>query len=483
MKSLLHKLTIIVSLAIMITACFGGGGGGFAGIGGSGYISTGTVTGFGSVFVNGVEFETNAASFEIEDVSGSQSDLRIGMVVQVEGSINADGVTGTATRIHYGDDLEGPINTLVEDVANMTKTLTIMGVTVVISSADTAFEAITYGSLLSGNVVEVSGFYDDAGVLQASYLEFKSNSYTPATIFEIHGVISGLSGSVFTLRGLTIEASSANLSDLPNGLQNGAVVEVKGTYDGALTITATSVEGEDDGLVDDGSKVSVEGYITDFVSINNFKIDGYPVNGSAATLEPTSLVLNNGIKVEAEGTVSNGVLNASEIESRGGDAEVNAYVDSIDGVNNRFTVEVVSGEPVVTVQLSTATLMEDDVGVDDHLLLSELQVGNFVEVRGYETASDTITATRVKRADPEDIELQGIITAEVTNTSVTVLGVTFPVDPSTTEYEDENEMPYANHTDFAADVVLNQTVISIEDKQAPDGNAVGIADKVEIEIP
>lgn len=482
MKPLFLKLTGALALAGIIASCSDGGGG-FAGIGGSGFISTGTVTGFGSVFVNGVEFETGSTTFEVEDASGSQNDLRIGMVVQVEGRINTDGITGTATRIHYGDLLEGPISAIVEDTANMTKTLTIMGNTVMVTSADTAFKNVTYGSLVTNYVVEISGFYDNTNTLQATYVEYKS-IYNPSTIVEINGTISGLTGSSFIVKGINVNAASANLNNLPNGLQNGALVEVKGTYnDSSNIITATEIEGEDNDLRDDGSKVSIEGYITRYVDNNDFDIDGYRVDASTATFEPASLTLSEGIKVDAEGTVINSVLVATEIESRSGNAEVNAYVNSIDTVNNRFTVNVVPGQPPVTVQLTTSTSMEDNVGTDDHLSISELVANNFVEVRGYETDVSTITATRVKRTDPGNIELQGIITAESTDVSVTVLGVEFLVDAATTEYEDQNGTPYADHAALMIDTTLNQTVIGIEDKKFPDGNAVGIADSVEIEIP
>jgi len=478
MKSLITKLMIPALLTGVIVACSGGGGAGFAGIGGSGYISTGTVTGFGSVFVNGVEFDTRSAIFEVEDNSGSQQDLHIGMVVQVQGTINADGITGTATGIRYGDQLQGPIASIVEN--------TIFGTTVVVTAADTTFRNVTYGSLLANYVVEVSGHYDNAGVLRASYIELKATGFDANTQFEISGSISGLSGTSFSLHGVNVNAVAANLSDLPNGLQDSIYVEVKGLYDSSTnTINATAVEAEQARLLDDGSEVSIEGYITRYTSPGDFDIDGNTVDASSASLEPATLALRAGIKVEAEGVIVNGVFIASKVETRGGDAEVAAYVDTIDSANKRFTVRVVSGRPSVTVQLTTATLTEDDVGSDEHLALSELVVGNYVEVRGFESGPATITATRVKRTDPADIELQGIVTNQQQDISITVLGVEFPVDaiePGITEYLNVNEVPYANHAAFI-DVVTPSTVVSIKDKKAPDGNDPGVADSVEIEIP
>ena len=484
MRIRIKKSHLVVSAlsALIITAC-GGGSGGLAGIGGSGYISTGTVTGFGSVFVNGVEFETDSSSFDFEDVDGTQQNLRIGMVVQVAGSINSDGITGTATHIQYADDLQGPVSNIVTSADF--KTLTVLGKTVIISATNTAFEGsgFSYASVAQGNVIEVSGFYDEVGHLQASYVELKSSSFNAASIFEIKGVISNLSGTDFVVQGVNINASSANLSDLPNGFQNALLVEVKGTYNNNTnTITATEVEAENNSLVDDGNEVEVEGYITRFASISDFDINGYSVNAVNAVLTPSTLVLKVGVKVEAEGAVSNGVLNASEIEIRGGSAEVSAKVDTVNTVNNSFTVEVYSGAPLITVQLTSSTLTEDEVGADDHLLLSELNGGDFVNVRGFESGVSTITATRVKReSEDKDVELQGVVTTQVTDSSITVLGVAFPVEAGSTDYEDANEIELTNHAAFEAKTVDRQTVVSITDKIEVDVNAQGVADEVEIE--
>ena len=46
-------------------------------------ISSGAITGFGSVFVNGVRFETSSAAFMINGKPGTQADLRVGHVVRI----------------------------------------------------------------------------------------------------------------------------------------------------------------------------------------------------------------------------------------------------------------------------------------------------------------------------------------------------------------------------------------------------------------
>ncbi|RDH85721.1 MAG: hypothetical protein DIZ80_01990 [endosymbiont of Galathealinum brachiosum] len=486
MKTRIKQLYIFVtalSVAIL-TACSGGGG--LAGIGGSGFISSGTVTGFGSVFINGVEYETVSSTFDVDDVEGTQDDLRIGMVVQVQGSINSDGVTGTATHIQYADDLQGPVSNIITSADF--KTLTVLGKTVIVSATGSAFEGLnfSYDSVAQNNVIEVSGFYDELGHLQASYVELKSVTFDSSNVFEVKGVISNLSGTTFEVQGITVDASSASITDLSNGLQNDLLVEVKGFYNsGTFTINATEVEAEDNELSEDGNKVEIEGFITRYVSNGDFDVNGYAVNANNAILTPVTLELKVGVKVEAEGVISNGVLNANEVEARGGNAEVSGIVQSANLDNNTFTVELHSSLSPVTVQLSTSTLMEDEVGDDDQLSLLELRdEGGFVSVRGFEgdTSASTINATRVKReSEVKDVELQGIVTAQETDVSITVLGVVFPVSAVSTSYEDQNEITVDTHAEFEAITGINSTVVSIVDKIEGDGNATGIADEVEIE--
>lgn len=469
------RFAVPVLTAVVMAACNGGGD--LAGIGGSGFISTGTVTGFGSVFVNGVEFETDQSTFDIDGVNGNQQDLRIGMVVQLTGNLNADGITGTATSIQYSNELQGPVAD-IQDLSPTEKSFTIMGQTVIITQADTAYEGVGFGSIGLGNVVEVSGFYDQNGDLQASYVELKSGTFDEFSEVEVKGLISNLSSNQFTVQGIAVDAFSRLrvLEGFANGLQNGLLVEVKGTFDvAANTLRATQIEAEDD-LYNDADEVEIEGYITDYTDNNHFEVNGIPVDASNIA---SALQLSAGIKIEVEGYINNGVLIADEIELRGGNAEVSARVYSVDAPNNRFTLEVVSNEFVI-VQVSSLTRMEDDVsGGDDHLLLSELQTGNFVDVLGFEEGVNTVAATRVKReAGIKNTELQGVVTAHSSG-SVTVLGVNFPIDGGTTEFE-MNDVSL-DITSFLDGLTDGETVISIEDKLPGDGNPVGIADSVEIE--
>jgi len=112
-----------------------------------------------------------------------------------------------------------------------------------------------------------------------------------------------------------------------------------------------------------------------------------------------------------------------------------------------------------------------------------LQHENFVDVSGFESGSSTITATQVKReSEVKEVELQGIVRAQDTDVSITILGVTFPVDMTTTSYEDASDVSVASHTAFIGLTTNDSTVIKIVDKKSDDGgNTKGTADEVEKE--
>ena len=84
-------------------SCSGGGGGGTGAPSAmaTSSVSSGVITGFGSVKLNGKEYQTQNTSFVVDGQPGSQNDLKVGMVVTVNGSMSSTG-TRTATTITRG---------------------------------------------------------------------------------------------------------------------------------------------------------------------------------------------------------------------------------------------------------------------------------------------------------------------------------------------------------------------------------------------
>ncbi len=131
----LRAFLIGIFMALAVISC-GGGGGNFAGgIGGTG-VSYGPVTGFGSVIVNGVEYDTSSADFSVEGTNGDQSDLAVGMVVTVTHDDNDN-----AKSISYKDNVEGPVANKI-DVDGVNGSFDVLGVAVTVDSL-TVYEGTT----------------------------------------------------------------------------------------------------------------------------------------------------------------------------------------------------------------------------------------------------------------------------------------------------------------------------------------------------
>ena len=492
------KVTIGIMMSCFIIACTDSGGDVTAGIGGSGRVASGSITGFGSVFVNGIEFETDSATFNVDGTSGTQDDLGIGMIVNVSGSINDDGITGTANNITFDDELQGPI-TAIANIGNdgFKKSLIILGITVFIDDSSTTFDIdndsvpintdFTFDTIAVSNNVEVSGFFDANGDIQATRIELKNTTFNTDSIVEIKGTISALSGTNFNLANLMINASSATIDDLPNGLQNGQLVEVKGTLNSSLTtILASKVEAKDNSE-EDTNEFELEGIITDYIDDSNFKLGGISVDASKATFEPSSLILKNDTRIEAEGAIVNGILIATEIESEDGDIKLHANVTDIDTTANTFKVSPISGQKI-TITVTSGTQLEDDVNSIEPFTLNNLIVGDFVEVRGFENEISGLTAVEVDVKEQDDVVVQGLATAATGNATsggtITVLNVTFNFD-GTTDFENEAD---ANLSNSEIDTLINSIssttpqLIKIEDKESnAGGNPVGTADEIDVE--
>jgi len=438
------------TLVLAVTPGCGGGSGGGSGdnsqdpsgpVGGIGRngIAVGSISTFGSVVVNGVRYNTDSATFSVNDDAGSEDDLRVGQVVTVVGTVDDDGMTGTAESVTFDDNVTGP----VQSIDSAGSELVVLGQTVLVraeTSFDDSFSPTSIDGISVGQVIEVSGQVDADGNVVATRIELKA----AATQFEVHGTVSSLDATnmVFEINGLTVDFSSATLNDFPGGqITEGDFVEAKGSTLGANDeLLATSVELES--LVpgvDDGDRVEIEGFITRFASAQDFDVAGLPVTTSGSTSFEGGSAADLGInvKIEAEGDINaNGVLVATEIDIRRSKAvRMIANADSVDAANNSL---VVLG---ITVTVDALTRLEDKSSADvDPLTLADINAGDYLEIRGTETSagSGSVLATIFEREDPDtEAILQGFVES-VSEPSFLILGVTINTSGATV-YRDAND--------------------------------------------
>jgi len=490
-------LPAILFITGLLTGCGGGAGGTTAGIGGTGQIASGTITGFGSIFVNGIEFfdvDTANCVIDNSDNTGNcQANLQLGMVVKVVGT--NDGSTGNATQIIYDDDVDGPVSGLVPFVAgDITRTFNVLGTTVLIDSASTSFAgAKGFSTLADNDLVEVSGFFDNNGILNATFVEYQGTLQFGSTTTELKGMVSATTpasgatspGDTFTVNGITISlVSGTDLSDMGGTVSTGNMVEVSGTLNAAAAIDADRVEPEDDMIGSESDGVSIEGLVTNFISLSDFRVNGQRVNASGATLEPSTLQLGNGIKVEVEGNVNGGILIASDVESRDNDIKVNATVLSKDQSASTVTMQLGNGgSQSLVIQLNNKTQMEDNAGGIPMFSLMDIQPGNFLEIRGFSVTvamTQQLVASELRRISTSDDLLQGPVDTNgvVAGSSITILGVTFTTDINTS-FEDANGDDTDSATFYAS--VQDGCTVQIQDGDVPGTPPDGIADEMNLE--
>ena len=487
-----HKgfVTVITFvLLVFIAACGGGGGGGTVvsgGIGGTG-VTSGTVSGFGSVFVNGIEFETGGAIRDVDDntdISDGSDDnevLGIGMVVTIIGTVNDDGVSGIADSIEYDDDVEGPVAAApVEDLDGITKTFDIFNTTVVVDRRATVFVLTDYDTFVQNDLLEVSGYFAVDGKLLATRVE-KEGVWVPGdSEVEIKGEVSGFNGvDTFILGGVTITFDgTTGFEDLPGDtVNNGQFVEVKGILNTPTAIFASRIELEDEDFGDNVDNISLEGIVTDFISRSDFRVAGQRVNAANATFEPVSLEASiaDGAKVEVEGAIVNGILEATEVEQRGGDVRVSAVVETTDPVAGTVTLQVVLGQ-FLSVKTDSQTQIEDNRDAEEPFGIDGIKSGDFLNVEGFVDDKGNIIAAQIERDELDDIELRGPVDGlETTGNTfagfVSIFGIVIRTNAATV-FEDGD----ITGTEFF-DQVSDGDLVEFKDNLPTDS----IADEVEFE--
>jgi hypothetical protein len=341
--------------------------------------ATGVVTGFGSVIVDGVHYDVSAAAISTDGSTGrSQSDLRVGMVVTVTGTLAADGSSGTASQVAYESLLRGAV-----DETPGLSALRVLGQRIAVDST-TVFEGVdSLGDLRAADALEVSGFTDPAGGFRATWIRKESSASAP----QLTGFISQVNGSVVSLAGLNVNLSNATLVGVTlNTLATGQRVRVQlqaPPSAGAAVASRLVLLGN--GLEGALRRQAIQGLVNQWNSVNQtFLLDGQRVRLDAATqFQDGGLTdIGNGARVRVLGTRgSDGTLTAERvlIYRPAIDGYVRGRVTAIDRAALRFTVQVASG---VQVQVRATTVLSD-LSLANNLTFANLTVGDEVLALGW----------------------------------------------------------------------------------------------------
>ena len=445
----IRQFLLATVIAIVAVACGSGGSGMSQSSGTTPLIATRTITGFGSIYVNGIHFQTTSATIRKNGQTVDQSQLAVGEVARIKGSKNdADG-TGDADEVDVDEAVIGPI----DKIDTTGGTVTVLAQIVKIN-AGTSFskdiQPADITGLKTGDVIHVSGMTDSSGAIVATRIE-KGSASSP---LQVVGTVAGLNAGshTFMINALTVDYSSANLTGFASGApSNGDVVEAQGTSFDATTqtLTATHVQREmtDQEEAGDDRDMEREGLITRFASATDFDVAGKPVTTTSSTeyRNGTAADLALNVKVEVEGMLnSSNVLVASVVSfEHNGDIELEGPAANVTAGAGTLTLLGVQ------VTVNSSTRFEDHASGMAMFNLSNVMNGDLILVHGYESpaGSGKVVATRLEREVPGMtmailVIVKGPFMAG-TSPDFTVLGITIDGSAATISDGHGGKMPLA----------------------------------------
>jgi len=400
------KFGISVLLILFIAGCGGAALQVANGIGGTG-VTMGRITAFGSIYVNGVEYNTDNASFTRNGISSKQqSDFNTGEIVRVVGNIHADKITGTATEVIFSNVLTGPVNKLLDK-----KTIEVLGQTIT-TNALTVFHGINKLSELElGNMLEISGFIAKNGGITASSIRLIETQFVEGSILDIEGTISQLDtdAKTFVLNGnLTVDYSVAQFTNikeesLANNLYLYIFAEQNISNDRLL---ASNIEAIDDNFNAPDIEYELEGYITRYVSPTDFDVDGLRITTNSQTLYKigTAEDLTLDMRVIVKGvTNKEGAILLDEISIYDdlSDIFVEAKIEAIDYNEKTLSLQ---GK---TIHINSFTLLSDETTENvQTLLLTQFNIGDAIFINFYINDKGKNIATRLSKIDPLDLLIE-----------------------------------------------------------------------------
>ena len=379
---------LVAVLGALLLGSLPGCGGGVGGEG-TGSFASGTISGYGSIIVNGVHFdERNAQRVDDEGNPLRSEDLALGMVVQVSGGAIRSAADGSpsavAQSVRTQRALVGPAGT--PDLA--AGRLRVLGQTVAVS-ADTVFDDRLAGGLagiVAGQRLEVYGFYD------ASRAVYAATRIAPAAVAgtRLSGPLSSVdsgAGSV-TLGGQTYRlAAGSTLGGLAAGTVARLDLQPAGDDPDRWEVRAGA--GSSEGAPADREGAGLEGLVGTVLSSTRFVVNGVTVDTSAARIDGT---VQPGAQVEVSGALRAGVLLASKVEARSAGTrlfELKGPIASLDRAGQRF---VLRG--------TTVSYARADLRFDAPASAAGLAVGRALKVEGVLSADRTVLeATRIRFDD------------------------------------------------------------------------------------
>ena len=298
---------LLLAGAATLTGCGGGSNlsGLLPGTGGTGIGVQGTISGFGSVIVKGTKYDDRTASIFLDGTASASSNLRIGMVANISGSLDSGTSTGTANRIDIWSIASGPLRFV--DVVGASFQMVGMQFT---TDSSTAFEGITSLSAITTDIaVTVWGLQTSSDGRNWLATRIKAIGATSTAIVTT-GLLNPVAG---TLNGYALTGASLS------GYSDGQLVRAEGLLDngtGVLTARTLTALGAEK-LLSLSGKVELEGAVTRVIDSNHFALGTVTVDTTGIAGSSAISAINVGTLVEVSGVMQQGGLKASEMTIQG----------------------------------------------------------------------------------------------------------------------------------------------------------------------
>ena len=409
----------------------------------------GTVSGFGSLYVNGVRYNTDNADFTINGQPGSEDAIRLGDRVVLSGLTNNQG-RFIANSVNYEATATGHIQHI--DYAN--ETITVHGQTFVLTG-ESNLEEVTFDALKQGDFVEISAVYSEQSGFLISKLERKDDEDTLSLTAKVTALDSAI--NTLTINDTTFDTSNVTV---PQELTVGDIVEIEfNQLNDVNVITDIEIEHYDE---QDGVSVILDGPIVNVTDSSITIANTQVLINDDTDFENISLAqLVNGTRVVVEAIIIDNQHIAEEIALYvSADSDIEGVITDINLALNTITVN--EREYTIT----PFTLFDDESNADDkQLTLSSLAMGDFVEIDFYSDDNGNAFVTKLEREEQSENDDDISISGKVSNINLdtntfNVSGITVFVNASS---ELENR--------FGNDVPVQDFMASLSDN-----------DKLELEV-
>ena len=416
--------------------------------------SSGVISGFGSVYVNGVRYTTKDSYIIANGRKSDEAALKVGMkvVVAAQKSSN-DG--SNALEVTYLADVIGAIDAI--DLGD--SSLTILGQTYLITKA-TKLDNVLFTELTVGTFVELSAFENEYGNFMVSYLEIKEQQAEQ----QLTGTISKINkvNKTFTIGQLLVNYVDADVTGLLNA---GSLVLIKSKFpaiDNEFVADEVTAQGlilfidgtlELAGIVEDMDKeeestiIKLSGRKYALTDSSDF------TQGDDEDLQIGSQVSLIATVIEQESTTSIYPINSIRVELAN-EISLEGIVESI--TNYSFTIfsQVFS--------VDSYTQYEDDSEQElRNFNFSDIAIGDRLALDAYEV-NGLLISRKIQREETGAIEhdshdIEGIVDSIDTHqTSFSVKGIVVLTDEHT-EFEDVQGVNVDQATFFTS-LALNDEV-------------------------